>query len=809
MVTPADTMTSTGRCSKARQHQRRATLVAVAGASGVAFVLFALPLFTGLAYFGLDHTRVTLGTRCAIDHALANDLGLLLAPTLGNSGVLALDPLAQIFYPPAWLTRLFSAEVGASVDVVVHLTGCAAATALLARSFRLRSLHALMAGLFCAFSGTMVNLIEHSTYIVSATWLPLAWAAARYAMKAADTRPALALVVVAVSGCFLGGEPQGGAVAIGLVVMEALAGQLRRHRRDRRARLAALMAALAVGGFVSAALWWPTLAELALGNRAGALPSSEAFAWAFGPSAWLSTVWPGIWVTQITPWTTLWQVMTGGTFEAIPWNLSPYLGPTFLVLVLVGAHRRAMRVPLVVAVTFLGVAAGDHLPLLPALAKVTDLATWFRYPAKYLVVATPALAVIAAAGVHRLARRRAALRFVAGGLAVIALQLAAFLWLRAHGADLDALAAEMKRVPIEPPLPRASQMLASALWASALPLALAVLVCVVRRRLAPVVGALVIVDLLVAASGVVGIGPRLLDAASPLTLLPPSPSAAVPAILCVEPALLRATTVTAGEASPWTQALFVRRFGISELQACERLSSPTPYSPAAARLPRALEADGTPAALRALGCTYVVRTAGVADDGWRSALPDDVTSDLRRVVRIEVAAVDDPLPPSFVARNPVLVASEDDARALIGEAAGGSEVLAIIDDPTRAIPARTPLPSGAGIDVERVVVDGAARRTLYATGTGSAVIGVRASYLAGWEATQSGRALPTVRAGGAQLAVVVEDVARGPIELRYRPPRRRAALACVVAALASMVATVVLAEGARRRRGARAGPTTA
>ncbi len=78
------------------------------------------------------------------------------------------------------------------------------------------------------------------------------------------------------------------------------------------------------------------------------------------------------------------------------------------------------------------------------------------------------------------------------------------------------------------------------------------------------------------------------------------------------------------------------------------------------------------------------------------------------------------------------------------------------------------LPAGDGVREADVTWHRATRGTLTARGTGGAVLVLRRPWWPGWTARQRGLPLPTLRAAGVQLAVVVADVNAGPVALEYR-----------------------------------------
>lgn len=96
-----------------------------------------------------------------------------------------------------------------------------------------------------------------------------------------------------------------------------------------------------------------------------------------------------------------------------------------------------------------------------------------------------------------------------------------------------------------------------------------------------------------------------------------------------------------------------------------------------------------------------------------------------------------------------------------------------------------------------IAEEGTTRATITTEGSGGAVLVWNRVLAVGWRAEQAGRALPVVRASGVSLAIVVDDVTRGPVVLTYVPPRRAGAWAAVAGGVALLALAVALA---RRRR---------
>ncbi|MEE8409015.1 MAG: hypothetical protein V3T05_05380 [Myxococcota bacterium] len=760
----------------------RATARACATAAGVTLVVLVVPMLLFGFYFGMDLNRLELGLLCTIQHQLHDDTSLWLSPFLGNGSPLLLRPGAQLLYPPRWVATLLPLDLATSWTVLFHLTGAAAAAAWLARTFRVRPFGAFCAGLIFAFSGTALDLVLHPAYIVGAIWLPLAWAAARRAAHVRGEPWHIAVCAAALALCLLAGEPQVFCIASALVLLEALRAPIKhgRHQQARWSTAIRLVAAI-VGAFgIGLLVWGGTLTEMQLAVLGRDLGGDAAF-WSATTPTWPAFLLPAYLHGHVQPMTHVWAMLEGGGGEAMPWNRQPYVGSLFLAAFVCGCFARRARLPAIVAVLGLTLAMGDQLPVLDLLSRVVPLGL-FRYPAKYLLVATLAASMVVALTFDHVRRCHAVRRRLtwAGGTVLVGLAVASIVVVA--GADaLDRLAASMFDGPTTLELDTLSTFLRGCLVHSAAPLALALVALYALPKSRGLLIALVVVDLLVAAPTSLKTGPGFADMASPLPRVLADESRPV---VCVDPHLLGRRARNAELNSDWGQMMYYRTLPVTEMNACDRVRMPVGYGPLRGRLDQRL-LDGLEKhnvrAARALGCTHWITEVGTPSfqthpiefdaPWWQHYL------DLFGVV---VYAIDDPIPESFVVSNPVLHPSEEEVDRALQASGTLEQTLAVIDDPIGRWPQSPALPSGTGVTIAAPGWADSDRLSLTVGGTGGAVVGARTSYLVGWVAEQSGTALPTVRVGGKHLGVVVQDASRGPISLRYESPRFSASLAAAV-----------------------------
>jgi hypothetical protein len=742
--------------SAPRDAAARATRNAVLVAGAIALVLAALPPLFGAHWFGRDLWWVDAGVLCELRRALADDAGLALAPHLGRSSPLFANPHAQLLYPLRWPALLLSPDAGVSWHVVVHLCGAAAAAAWLARTFGARPVAAIATGVAFAACGTVVDLISHSLYLVSAAWLPASWAAARAALRARARPRDVALVALFLALVLLGGDAQGFAMAGGVVLLECALLALRAPRR----RAAALRVALALptAALVGAAQLLPTLAEASASGRLGG-DVDVALTW--------SLTLPGV-IALVLPIELGANVGGGASFASAlgvssTWNVFPHLGALTLASALSLALARRTRTLSITAAGALVFALGSAGLVYPLVLRVVPLLSSLRYPEKYLLPASLAVVVLAGLALDRAARRRSASFASALSVAGIGLLVLVLLASAAPGLFPDEA-------------PRFAAVVRSGALTALGPVALALVLARAGRLRAALPFALP-VALAIPALGHVNAGPSPLE-------LPWVHADALPddAVVCRDRRLFQsAVAQRGGEQTSWNQHVAGFVYGVGEQSACHGFISGVAYSPLRA-WPEALleagistDADG---AARALGCTHVLGVPTGADG-----------SSARKPPLVEVS---DPAPPAFVVPSAALGGDDELARALAAPELG---TFGVVDDPRGALGGRA-LPAGTSARADELVARAPADLSVLLSGDGGAVVAVRRSYRAGWSARQAGAELPVVRVGGTLLGVVVEDVSRGNVELNYAPPRLTAGAAL---SLLGLVLAGLGALWARRR----------
>lgn len=780
-----------------RARAARATSDAVRGAFAVAFVLALVPVAFGLFFTGVDVARVDIPFQHEIRGLMALGQSLFISPSTGQGAPLLTSPNAQLFYPPRWLSFLFSPELGVHVHASLHVALMAAGTAWLARTFRLGVFASVTTGLTFALSGTALDLITHSTYLAGGAWLPVVWAGARRLKHTRDRERGFVALVMGLAMLLLAGEPHAFAIGCVVVVVECVA-----FAKTQRARASATVGhavlAIVLAGAMGSILWLPALAELALSSRDAtqSLPTSTVLARSFSPAEWPALVWPAL-LTDVGQGMQTFRTLVDDDPLRRIWNRTPYVGGLFLACLFVGLFARRARTALVIATVAFVFSLGSYGGVLPLLVEIVPPLGLFRFPTKYLVIATLAASIVVGIVLNHAARRDTWRRRLAVAAAIVVL---------AHGLSALALVVLQNGIdalptPAKPGGLGASLPPFSSLWISRVLLALAlssvqlllVLFLPVKQR--ALVVAVIVFELAAMAPIHMSLAPAFSEEKSPLASLARA-DAVFKTPLCSDDHTNTVVMYRGGETDRTEHARRNMRFGLSEMQAIHGLTSVVEYAPGAPRLAVSLveKLESTPALARALGCAFWLTPHGEDPPGMRPLTWVGETGE--RVARLEgirLLAVDEPLGDVALARSSTLRANDD---VVLMALVAGEDPLSVVDDRLARLEPDASLPDGKGVRALGIESEDPHVVTVRAEGTGGAVVVVRTSFRVGWTASQNGRALPVVRAAGLFTGVVIDDVTAGDVTLRYVPPRFL--LGALLAASSCVVFVSVLALARRR-----------
>lgn len=776
------------------------------GAAVVMGVLSLAPLLLGWRYLGLDHSRVLLAMMCGGRGAD----GFVLDASLGGGGPLLEEPQGLVLYPLNWLLRAFDVELAASLFVVVHLAFAAAAATHLGRAKGLSRATSFFFGLAFASCGSVLDLIIHGPYLVGAVGLPLAWAgAARLTSHRGEARPKPGALLMLAGGpalLLLAGELQAFGIACALIALEMLLAR-------RRAPRALVAGALLAGSLVGGAQLILSLALAGASSRSSRVP--DPFFWSLSPGQLLGVLWPGAVDARAANGATLATALAGDAMARPPWNVTPLLGAAVIALALGGAalvmrrRSRPMLGPALVALFATLFALGSATPVLKVALAVLPPLGFFRYPAKYFVVASLALLLLAF-HMAAVAARSTAARSVLRRVALAALVVAVVVCLVLLGATLLSAAHIDQRaaaVAVRPPWPGEPALSRLLLGRGALALLFALLpagILLVRPR------GLAHALPLTLAMGLVLPFMQGLPLGRPLTSLPRRDVDGAPgrALVCQGQELGARHVDHPDEPLGIEGDIIVDWLDLKpNMHQCVDIAVPhaamaSSQGPTFALATSIDERAPLATAAWALGCTHLATRVPPAELPFMKA-PGSAP------VSAPVLGLDAPIYPLpthldevTVVHEPLLLADGDAVLAALAKALVPADVARLLDDPMGVLPRGRPLPARPAASVQaRVQWDGTTGATVSLQGSGGVVVVLRHPWWPGFEATQAGAPIPVVRAAGVQLALVIDDVTRGDVALVYRVKHAVPALLSLLAG-AALLAVLLVRARARPRSAA-------
>lgn len=424
---------------------RRAVVALLAAAAAIPALIPALigaiPAQRDLLVFWLP-LKIYLGRRLA-----TGDLPLW-DPFTENGTPFMANLQSQVFYLPNLLTSPLPLAWAYGLFWAFHLAAAAIGMFVWARAYRIDRPGAAVAALAYSLGGPVISTLEFSSIITVAAWIPWScWAALQLSRRPG---PRTLLIYMATIGALgLSGAPHIAlvAVAVALAFGVAASGSSPRAAAGpaglRASGLRLAGAGLLAGGLIAFQLL--PFAELVAHSdrRAGFTLELSA----------MHSVQAGDLLGLLSPEADAYDT-TGGSPRGQGFLRLQYQGALALLAAAAAftgrlARRRRLSpetVPILVAagVTVLCwlLAAGDTLPFFPFLHR-GGLLAGLRYPAKFILPASAAIALLAGFGLERLARnaRTAAAGFVALTIAIAALGVATGDTGYLHGAAASLAAA--------------------------------------------------------------------------------------------------------------------------------------------------------------------------------------------------------------------------------------------------------------------------------------------------------------------------------------------------------------------------------
>jgi hypothetical protein len=320
-------------------------------------------------------------------------------PLLANPDNLVLSPMSLLFL-------LLPFDVAFTASILLAYLLLAWGGYLLARSLSVGRPAAALAAAIVSVSGPAASLASMQNLLAGAAWVPLAlWAWLE------GLRPGRRWLLAIAAGCvaivLLAGEV---ASILSFVVLAAVLGMTEsstgRARQGRGHVPAALGLVLLLGSALAAAQILPARELLALSARGAGFTAAEGMKWSLEPVRIAGMVLPRLFgdPTRLAPenwWGSF--VFEGG----YPFLLSIYLGAIPCLLALTGACARwseAVRGRALAAASsfFILLALGGHSALYRLLFTALPVVRRVRYPERFVIAATLALALLAALGLDRL-----------------------------------------------------------------------------------------------------------------------------------------------------------------------------------------------------------------------------------------------------------------------------------------------------------------------------------------------------------------------------------------------------------------------
>lgn len=405
---------------------------AVAAVIGVLVTIFFAPgLLFGRVPIFRDLLVLVLPLRQYAATAVRSGELPLWTPDLFFGAPFLANYQSAVFYPPSVILYLAPFPTSLSLFLAFHLfvagTGMAS---YLERRSGLRREVAVFGGTVFAFGGYLTSLVPLTNQLQVAAWLPWVLLAAAELLSTGRRRSFLALTLL-LALQLLGGAPEATLLTLGAVA----AVTARSLWRDRSAwqRIPAVASAGLLAAGLAAFQLLPTAEYMLQTNRADILPFSSVTAESLEPRSLLQLLLP--------------HSFDDGAPGFLPeagvplfWSLYVGIAPAALALAVLGRRLPVFWITIFASATAL--ALGPHLPLLPlAYSALPRIVGWFRFPAKFFLLAHLALAVLAAQGLGRaLEAPRDAKKaiFVAASLVVLGFIAFTFAMLEPKGF-LDAL----------------------------------------------------------------------------------------------------------------------------------------------------------------------------------------------------------------------------------------------------------------------------------------------------------------------------------------------------------------------------------
>ena len=303
---------------------------------------------------------------------------------------------AALFYPFNWIYLVFPLPTAINSEIVLHVFLLGLFTAAWLKRYDLHPLAVLLACTVTMFGGPFFLHIYpgHLATLDAMAWIPLILLTLEELVRKPTARW-IFIGIFAFSMQFLAGHPQ---TLFNTLVTCSVYGSLRLWQVSHRRQTILAIAIIGVAAVtITAVQLWTGLDATGEGTRRGGVPFAFAAMFSFPPENFLTLLVPGLLgnMTHFPYWG-----------RCYLWEMSAFFGLTGLIMAIFGTTvkfpGRAICILMVALLTVF--ALGNHTPVFAILYRFVPGFDHFRSHSKFLVQATPFLAILAGQGMNQVLR---------------------------------------------------------------------------------------------------------------------------------------------------------------------------------------------------------------------------------------------------------------------------------------------------------------------------------------------------------------------------------------------------------------------
>ncbi len=303
---------------------------------------------------------------------------------------------AALFYPPNWIYLILPLRTAINCEIILHVFLLGLLTAAWLRRYELHPLAVVLACAVTMFGGPFFLHIYpgHLATLDSMAWIPLILLTVEKLIER-PTAKWVFIGIFAFSMQFLAGHPQ---TLFNTLVICLIFGSLRLVRASYRKPTILAFAAIGVAAvMITAVQLWTGLNASGEGTRQGGVPFAFAAMFSFPPENFLTLLIPGFLgnMTDFPYWG-----------RCYLWEMSAFVGLTGLVMAIYGSTVgfRGRKLCLFMVAIPAILALGNHTPLFAVLYRFVPGFDHFRSHSKFLVQATPFVAILIGQGMNQVLR---------------------------------------------------------------------------------------------------------------------------------------------------------------------------------------------------------------------------------------------------------------------------------------------------------------------------------------------------------------------------------------------------------------------